>query len=369
MQLPQRTILLLAGLAAAGCGDKSAAPPATPIAAVAEAPAPPPRPLEDSIRTWVPATPVSSTPLPLPVPVPPAIVVDSILRFPLRNGDTLDIIGTRYHEEKMRRLTYEGHADGAPFHIVTTTYNEGHDRFLVHDSTGKRSYVDAAPIASPSRRELLVPSWAASDYGTPKTLSVYLIDGDTLRAEFRMGSEVWGPKEAHWVGNDTILLVMGEYSNRGPHREAPAYLARESGRWVLHNEPAVPPAPFGDDDLAAAGIGYKNESSSVRRILGTPDSVTATVWYYRDVTVYFEKARVEQILLRTPRYATVRGLRVGDDISKAADLYGGGGWGDEAALVYNHLADQQDFDERGMIVERDGTRITGIRLGAVQSAD
>src|SRR5688572_21121945 len=96
---------------------------------------------------------------------------------------------------------------------------------------------------------------------------------------------------------------------------------------ALLAHPAAAQARISDADLAVAGIAYKTDSSTVRRRLGAPDSIVDGKWVYRDLTVYFkmedsDKGVVEQILLRTPRYRTARGLRVGDPIERAIELYG-----------------------------------------------
>lgn len=128
-------------------------------------------------------------------------------------------------------------------------------------------------------------------------------------------------------------------------------------------------ARISDADLRVAGITYRTDSATVRRRLGAPDSVIDGAWYYRNLTVYLEMegnrnaGHVEQILIRTPRYATVRGLRVGDLVSKAIELYGESCISGE--VMFCHPEGDEGFDERGIGIEATNGRITGIRLGAV----
>ncbi len=92
----------------------------------------------------------------------------------------------------------------------------------------------------------------------------------------------------------------------------------------------TPPA-LGDGDLVVAGLSGNADSGSVRRLLGRPDSVVlaedvlgeqAAEWHYRDLIVSFgEDGRLDGVLLRSARYATARGLRVGDRVGRLIGLY------------------------------------------------
>lgn len=76
----------------------------------------------------------------------PTVVADSILLIPLGNGDTVVFVTNRHAEMETATYIYDGHLAGAPFHGVTAGYYELVNYILVHDSTGKRSVIDARPV-------------------------------------------------------------------------------------------------------------------------------------------------------------------------------------------------------------------------------
>ena len=91
-----------------------------------------------------------------------------------------------------------------------------------------------------------------------------------------------------------------------------------------------------DSDFVVAGVAPDMDSATVRQVLGNPDSIAEgddpsqsapkLCWYYRDLQVVLWGAQVEGIWLRSSRYATARGLRLGDSLGKARHLYGRNTW-------------------------------------------
>ncbi len=75
-------------------------------------------------------------------------------------------------------------------------------------------------------------------------------------------------------------------------------------------------------DLMVAGIGPGLGHESVAHSLGQPLSRDSTRWTYASLVVYFTGDHVEQVHLTGRKYATSRGLRVGDTARRVTDLYG-----------------------------------------------
>jgi hypothetical protein len=94
---------------------------------------------------------------------------------------------------------------------------------------------------------------------------------------------------------------------------------------------AQAPDTLADADLSVAGISYGSDSSEVLRVLGPPiggntqsDSLRSLgIWRYDGLLVSFKgSSKVSVIRILSPRYATHRGLRVGDVVSRVNELYG-----------------------------------------------
>lgn len=300
----------------------------------------------------------------------PIRVSDSVLRIPLAHGDTITLTGHPADDEQFRSYTYLRRLSTAPFHLVEVHYYETVRYELYHEATGKRSRIGGLPLVSHRGTRVVATESLGAVSEEGGGIWIYQLSGDSLIQLWKHDEDDWGSKDPVWAGEDTILFIRNWRDRQnGGAPEAPAALVHTSNGWEVSGPrpdtfAISPPARINDRDLMAAGIAYKDDSNLVRRRLGAPDSVAKEAWYYRDLTVYYlEGARVEQILLRTPRYATIRGLRVGDPVTKAKELYGRDCIAGE--LMFCHPAGDDGFDERGMNVENDGTRITGIRIGAV----
>lgn len=94
------------------------------------------------------------------------------------------------------------------------------------------------------------------------------------------------------------------------------------------------PAPLSDSDFVVAELSETLDSAGVVKRLGQPDSVRAegdpfgegghsVVFFYPDLlTSVAGGGTLSMVTLTTPRFATRRGLRVGDSPEKALALYG-----------------------------------------------
>ena len=123
------------------------------------------------------------------------------------------------------------------------------------------------------------------------------------------------------------------------------------------------PKELADSDLVVAGLPFHADTAAVRAHLGEPTSRKEARWTYRGLVIYFDQqGRLHQAHLTSPRYATARGLRVGEPVDRVTPLYG--------ATCYEHSFTfcrriTSDFDERGIIVEVHRGHVTRIVIGAV----
>jgi len=122
------------------------------------------------------------------------------------------------------------------------------------------------------------------------------------------------------------------------------------------------PVSMADSDLNVLGIRYDVDSTEVRRTLGAPTSTDSISRTYPGLRVWFEAGRVRQVTLTTPQHATARGLRVGDRITRAKELYGTPCMREQ--WIYCRTVTSRS-DNRGIALVVKDLVITEIRIGRV----
>lgn len=125
------------------------------------------------------------------------------------------------------------------------------------------------------------------------------------------------------------------------------------------------PGPLKPTDFVVAGLTDESDSAGVVRALGKPDSIVRfevaggeaqmADWYYRDVRVSFNNGGFFGITLRGPRYATARGIKVGDAAARVLQLYGAASDSTEGVWTYpdparNDFLHTIDFTIQGRVV-------------------
>ena len=129
-----------------------------------------------------------------------------------------------------------------------------------------------------------------------------------------------------------VLLPLATIVACEQTKAAPQVAARAPVASTLGTATAVGQMPISDSDFVVAGVTLRMDSATVVLTLGAPDSVRVVsteedtrfvVMSYRDLQVSLPQgSTVRQITLTSSRYATHRGLRVGDDAAKVRKLYG-----------------------------------------------
>jgi hypothetical protein len=118
---------------------------------------------------------------------------------------------------------------------------------------------------------------------------------------------------------------------------------------------------LGDSDLVVAAVPFRADTAAVRAQLGEPTSRKPTAWVYNGLVVHLDpRGKVSQVHLTSAKYATARGLRVGDGIDRVTRLYGPGCH--LSTCAYYHAP---DLDERGILVFLRRGHVTRIIVGAV----
>ena len=96
----------------------------------------------------------------------------------------------------------------------------------------------------------------------------------------------------------------------------------------------VAQTPVNRADFVVVGVSSQTDSAGVRKLLGTPDSVTSNEhpydvggklidWWYRRLRISYNGGeKVGGVWLLAPGAKTARGLQVGDARRRAQELYG-----------------------------------------------
>jgi hypothetical protein len=97
---------------------------------------------------------------------------------------------------------------------------------------------------------------------------------------------------------------------------------------------AQPKTILSDADFVVGTLSGHTDSLAVRKALGQPDSIrvddnpfdkgsSLVSWFYPDITINFGiSEQIHGLTLHSSRHATNRGLRVGDSLKVAVQLYG-----------------------------------------------
>jgi hypothetical protein len=142
---------------------------------------------------------------------------------------------------------------------------------------------------------------------------------------------------------------------------------------VLVTLVALEPAPLTRRDLVIGPLRPGTAAAEVERALGRPDSIQVAhseigscyeKRFYRGLTVALLGGEVYNFTLRDASRATVRGLRVGDSLSKAIALYGDPA---QREPYWEYAAPEQD--ELRVMLTYEGTRITAVDLGEYVNCD
>ena len=133
--------------------------------------------------------------------------------------------------------------------------------------------------------------------------------------------------------------------------------------------------PVNSADFVVAGVSSELDSSAVRKLLGSPDSVTSSDhpfdvggklidWWYRTLRVaYNGGTKVGGVWMLEPGVESARGLRVGDPRSRVHALYGPPASIDTAsdAWVYHDADDQSEMHLLKVFFRRN--RVATVWLG------
>lgn len=160
--------------------------------------------------------------------------VGDTLVLRLRSGQEVRLAHDTAGSDNWVLYSFEGHLSGMPFYGIRVSYFEGSGYLIVHDSTGRRTQLDAAPLPSPSGKSIGTASLDLVAAFDPTRLFVATLVGDTLATEFELSPTDWGPDSLRWDGDDTLRFVQQWVTDEpGVYRSSAAQLVRSAAGWRL----------------------------------------------------------------------------------------------------------------------------------------
>lgn len=136
---------------------------------------------------------------------------------------------------------------------------------------------------------------------------------------------------------------------------------------ALAQEPSY---ALADSDFSIAGFGTLIDTNAALQVLGPPISRDTTLhtWHYDGLSIHFGTSlytsHVWLFRIDGPRYATRRGLHVGDSVARVVELYGPLWRRPGRACEYGHSS-EYGRSSRGMRLQIEGDTVRVIWVGAV----
>lgn len=153
----------------------------------------------------------------------------------LSGGSTLRLVDDTTEGDRYVRYIYRGPLSGTRLHMIEAGFYESGVYLLVDDTTGHKTFVDDAPIASPNGTLVAVASMDMEAGYEPNRLTLYATSADSLSQVWRQESKEWGPEGIAWHGNDSLMVVQAFPTDSGPgsYTHRTAWLLRAGKRWSL----------------------------------------------------------------------------------------------------------------------------------------
>ena len=160
------------------------------------------------------------------------------LRLKLSNGrwHTITDYQKANDEASTIKYNFREHLPAIGYFLVHRQFYEGRDYLMIHDGTGRRSGLQAAPVISPDKQRLVTASNGIIGGYEPNAVQIWRLTKNGLVLEQTIKPRDWGPSEAVWIDNRTIRLTktMPSADGSNPRTELVSLVLR--GRWQLRTK-------------------------------------------------------------------------------------------------------------------------------------
>lgn len=161
-----------------------------------------------------------------------------------RNGDTLFIKLVNENIKKYINVdkdsgedilyTFQGRLDGLDYYILHIQYYEGDQILLLNSSSGYDYYINAEPVTSPDLKFIATASFDLDAGYNPNELKIWRIEKDSLKLEFSLKPDEWGPSDIIWLNNNTIRFTKNVVNiNDGNSLKRVQSLELKDSSWTM----------------------------------------------------------------------------------------------------------------------------------------
>lgn len=129
---------------------------------------------------------------------------DSILTLYLDSGNELHF--PKWDRTDEVGYNFQNYFKEIDYYSLWVQYVEGGSIVLVNRKSGTKKYVIGEPYISPEAKRIVainIDLWAGFSANGIELLSVM---GDSLKTEFSLEIENWGPSGARWLSDDKLIL-------------------------------------------------------------------------------------------------------------------------------------------------------------------
>lgn len=118
--------------------------------------------------------------------------------------------------------------------IVHTIFWEGDGYLFVDQKSGRRTYLDAAPVLSPGGHHLVTASMDLATAYNPNRLQIWRLGTSGPELEWEWEAEDWAPDDPRWLNETTV--TFSKHSNDYTDESAvpiPAVILKTDDGWRI----------------------------------------------------------------------------------------------------------------------------------------
>lgn len=135
---------------------------------------------------------------------------------------------------------------GNRFSFVSKQSGHGEDfsMILINKSNCTETYLDGMPIYN-KENDKLIMHWFDIEAGFNwNGLKIYSLAEDSLKLEYEVSPDIWGPRQPKWIGKNKILFDKVVLNKKWKKEGDPIYLEEKyelnfkSGKWLMAISPS-----------------------------------------------------------------------------------------------------------------------------------
>lgn len=126
--------------------------------------------------------------------------------------------------------------DKEGYFVIAETDLDGVTLYLlINDRTGRRHYAIGYPDFCPDRKYFACVSMDLNAQLSPNGIQIWKVGRDSLQLEYQYGPTNWGPSEASWLSNDSLLVTKSvpTDSTIESYSDSKVFVVRHRNKWQM----------------------------------------------------------------------------------------------------------------------------------------